>query len=203
MKKCVAAVLAVILAMNLAACQKTKHDAYAEIYKRYNEMKTFYAHVEIVVKNARTENVYEAKQYYAAPNRFSIEFEKPEELSGSGYSFNDGKIRLKSGIGKEEKLSAAYKMEDSSIFITDFLEAYYKSEDAFVETSSDGEGEITVFNRYTGDGNRSFFKQRLSFDNNTFLPIRLETFDVDGNPTVTVIYKEFKRDCEIDNKVFE
>ncbi len=203
MKRCVAAVLAVILMINLAACgMRTNHDAYEEIYKRYNEMTSFYAYVKVTAVNERTKNTYLAKQYFSAPDKYCVQFEEPENIAGSGYIFKDGKLILNSGFGKVEQIDAEYHEVDSSTFIVDFLEEYYKSEESFVSTSNDIESEITVLNRYTGEKDRNCFSQRLSFDNNTYLPIKLETFDVEGNPTVVVEFKEFKRDCDIDKRIF-
>lgn len=195
--------LAVILMISLTSCKMgTSHDAYEEIYKRYSKMNSFYAYAEITVINKRTKNTYLAKQYYSAPDRYSVRFEGPEEIAGSGFIFKDNKLTLNSGFGKVREFDSTYHRVDSTTFIIDFLEEYYKSEDSFVSTSSDIEGEITALNCYTREKDKNCFSQRLSFDNNTFLPIKLETYDVDGNLTVLVEFKEFKRDCDIDKSVF-
>ncbi len=203
MKKCVAVVLTVILMISLASCKvRTNHDAYEEIYKRYNEINSFYAYAKITVTNPRTKNVYLARQYYCAPDRYCVQFEEPEEIAGSGYVFKDNKLTLNSGFGKTAEFDSAYHKVGSTTFIVDFLEEYYKSEDSFVSTASDIEGEITVLNRYTREKDKNRFCQRLSFDNNTFLPIKMETYDIEGNLTVLVEYKEFKRDYDIDKTIF-
>lgn len=203
MKKCVAAVLAVILTISLTSCgMRTNHDAYEEIYKRYNKMTSFYAYVKVTAVNERTKNIYLAKQFFSAPDKYCVQFEEPEDIAGSGYIFKDGELVLVSGFGKAEKIDAEYREVDSTTFIVDFLEEYYNSEESFVSTSKDIESEITVLNRYTGEKDRNCFSQRLSFDNNTYLPIKLETFDVEGNLAVMVEFKEFKRDCDIDKHIF-
>ena len=74
--------------ISLAACgAKSGHDAYKEIYKRYNELESFYAEAEITVRNVRTENTYYVRQFYKEPDMYSLLVDAPEVVAGSGYVF--------------------------------------------------------------------------------------------------------------------
>lgn len=204
MKKSISAVFAVILMISLAACgTKSGHDAYKEIYKRYNALNSFYAEVEITVRNARSENTYCARQFYKSPDAYSIAVDSPEELGGSGYVMRGGETLVKSGFGKSENLGVCSPSARNVVFITDFFEEYYKSEETSVSTAGGMNEKTTVLSCFVKDGTESRFSRSLWIDNKTFLPVKLETYDINGKPTVTVNYKEFKRNCDIEDKFFE
>lgn len=204
MKRGIAAIMSVILMTTLASCGITSgHDAYKEIYKRYNAMESFRAAAEITVKNERTENTYFVRQAYAAPDRFSMTVEEPAELAGSGYVFGNGEVVLKSGFGHNETLTGFSPSSRSAVFLVDFFEEYYRSEDAYVETLGKSNPDETVMSCMPSDGDKNRFSQSLWIDNKTFLPIRLETYDSNGNMTVRVKFVEFERNCDIEDSDFE
>ena len=203
MKKSIAALLTVILMISLAACRaKGGYDAYKEIYKRYGSMESFYAAAEITVRNDRTENTYKVRQTYKAPDTYEIVFDSPEEIAGSGYSFRDGKVFLKSGFEHGESLGIYSPNERHTVFLTDFFSEYYKSEDSSAAASGGSLESTTVLKCFISNGGENRFSQNLWIDNKTFLPVKLETYDSGGNPTVTVKYTEFKRNCDTDNSIF-
>lgn len=204
MKKGIAAFVSVILMTTLAACGRTSgHDAYKEIYRRYNAMESFRARVEITAKNERTENTYIVRQVYAAPDRFGVIVEEPQELADSGYMFKNGEVVLKSGFGHNEILKDLSPSNRSAMFLVDFFEEYYKSEDAYAETLGKSNPDETVMSCMPGDGDKNRFSQSLWIDNKTFLPIRLETYDSNGNLTFRVRFLEFERNCDIEDSDFE
>lgn len=204
MRKCIAALAVITFAIILAACSRLGgHDAYGEIYKRYNSLKSFRAAAEITVRNDRTENVYSVRQVYAAPDRFAMTVEKPSEIAGCGYVFRGGEVLLKSGLGESERFPDVFSDERSAVLLTDFFEEYYKSEDSYVETLAEKNPAETVMSCFLSEKNKNRFSQTLWIDNRTFLPIRLETYDSDGNMTVRVEYREFERNCDTKESDFE
>ncbi len=204
MKKCIAVIMTGILMMSLAACGKPKeYDAHKEIYKRYNGIKSYYAEGEITSKNDRSENVYHIRQFYRTPDMYSVVADSPEEIAGSGFVVKNGEVTLKSGFGKNEVLEGYLPNQKSFVCIAEFFEEYYKSEETAVAVSG-GIAENTVrLDCQLNGKNVRLFRQSLWIDAKTFLPVRLETFDVNGNAVVSVKYNEFKLNCEIDDSFFE
>ena len=204
MKRSMMAALAVVvLMMSLVGCgEKTQHDVYKEIYKRYTDIRSFYSEVEITVKNEKMSSVYSARQFYEAPDRFALVIDSPEEVAGSGYTAKDGKFLLKSGFGSKESVTIAFPDEKSTVFLCDFLEEYYKSEETFLETSGGFSGNKTTLTCYISGGSEKRFMQSLEIDNDTYLPIKLSTYDIEKNPVVEVRFGEFKRNSDIDERIF-
>lgn len=205
MKKCIAVIVTGILMISFAACGAARgHDAYKEIYKRYNHMESYYAEAEITSRNDRSENVYHVRQFYKAPDMYSMVVDGPENVAGSGYVLKNGEVKIKSGFGKNEILGTYSHNERSSSCIADFFAEYYKSEETMVAVSGGVDGNATtMMNCQLSGKNVNLFRQSLWIDNKTFLPIRLETYDVNNNVVVTVKYNEFKLNCDLDDAFFE
>ncbi len=195
MKKSITAVLAAaILMTSLCACgRKTEHDHYREIYKRYNDMQTFSATVEVTVQNTQGKSVYTANQKYKAPDWFEVTFTEPQSLSGSGYVYDGETVLLKSGFEHNEELDAVSLAVRSSVSVADFFEEFYKSEEAAVKTESSISGRQTCLSCFLPGKNKNRFRQSLWIENDTYLPIRLETYGIDEKPTVTVEFRDFVR----------
>ncbi len=199
MKKSITAVVAAaILMTSLCACgRKTEHDHYKEIYKRYNDLQSFSASVEVAVQNGQGKSVYTAKQKYKAPDWFEVTFTEPQSLSGSGYVFDGETVLLKSGFGHSEEIQKAALSVHSSVSIADFFEEFYKSEETAIKTESSISGRQTCLSCFLPGKNKNRFRQSLWIDNQTYLPVRLETYGIDENPTVTVEFCEFVRNEKI------
>ena len=202
MKKFVAAVAAFVLMISLGACGFDGHDVYKEIYKRYNDMKTFRAVAEVTVVNERTENVYLVRQLFAAPDKFLLEVLEPAEIAGSGYVCKNGEFVIKSGFGHNEELMSWSGLAQGSLFVNDFFEEYFKSEETAVNVSKNSDGGATVLECYLSGKNEKQFMEKLWIDNKTFLPIRMETYDINKELVVKVEFKEFTRDCHVDESEF-
>lgn len=205
MKKSIAIIMVGILMMSLMGCSaKSGHDAYKEIYKRFNDFESYYAEAVITARNDRSENVYHVRQFYKAPDMYSMVVDGPEAVAGSGYVFKNGEVILKSGFGKSEVLSIASPTERSYFCVADFFEEYYKSEETAVATSGGVfNGETTVMSCQISGKNPNMFSQKLWIDNKTFLPLKLETYDVNNRVVMTVEYNDFKRNCDIEDTFFE
>ncbi len=204
MKKSMLAVLIVnILMISLLGCAKESgHDIYKEIYKRYNDLNSFYAEAEVTVYGDKLESTYLIRQFYEEPDKFAVEFDAPEEIAGSGYSSQNGKLALKSGFGDKKVCEIAFPDQKNTIFLNDFFEEYYKSEETFVETNSGLTDNSTLLTCFIPGKSKKRFKQSLKIDNKTYLPLELTTYDIEENPVVIVRFGEFKRNCDIDDKIF-
>lgn len=199
-----AALAAALLVMSLGACcRNTEHNTYKEIYKRYNNMESFSATVQITVQNGQTEHCYSAEQYYIAPDKFAMTVTEPEAVSGSGYVFDGDTVLLKSGFGHGETLEGISVRERSSVALSDFFEEYYKSEETAVVTEKSLAGDDIRMDCFLQEKNKQRYMQSLWIDNDTYLPLRLVTYDVDEQPVVIVVFRKFERDCKIEEKKFE
>ncbi len=204
MKKCIAVLSVIVLAMSLGACKKNDgHNDYREIYERYNKMTSYSATAEVIVRNERTENSYVARQLFLAPDSFLNEVVAPEEIAGSGFVFKGGALALKSGNGSDIIIGDVSLLNVGVLSVNSFFESYYKSEESAVQTSGGAFDEATILECFLNSKNRNRFRQRLWVDNKTYLPLKLETYDIEDKPVVTVIFREFDRNYKVDEGEFD
>ncbi len=204
MKKSIFAVLAAfILATSLAGCgEKSPQDAYREIYSRYNHMKSFYAAATVRVISDKGESEYSVRQFYEEPDKFAFFVDSPENVAGSGYVAKDGQFTLKSGTGDSFASRIAFPDSKNCMFICDFFEEYYKSEETAVTADNGLIEDKIVMQCYTADRNPNRFMQSLTVDTKTFLPIMLATYNAENKPVIEVEFHDFKRNADIDEKIF-
>lgn len=207
MKKLFGALLICLtLAFCFSACKNggAKHGAYEKIYDKYNSLTAFEAEAEINVKSNLTSNTYAVKQYYLAPDNYKMEIVSPKNLSGTGYSFTDGRVNLKSAGGEVFSLEDYVPEDRSYVFLNDFFEGYYKSESTACEASGGaGKNKSTVLKNVLSEGNPYRYSQCLWVNNESLLPEKLVTYDMDNNEVITVIYKNFSVDKKIDKSIFK
>ncbi len=202
MKRCIAVFCVFVLMITGGGCVGGSHDAYEEIYKRYNHMKSFSAVAEVLVKNGKTENMYVVQQHFSSPDRARMEVLEPKEFSGTGFCSVEKDFRLLSEFGETEVFERSLAAGKNILFISDFFESYFKSEENSVSAEADSGSPVTVLECFLTGKNKNRFMQKLYIDNKTFLPIKMETLNVDKEAVVSVVFREFQRDCEIDESIF-
>ena len=202
-KSILAMVVALILMTSLCGCNGgVSHNNHKEIYNRYYAMDSFYAAATVTVRTDKTESTYSVRQFFQSPNQVAFFVDSPEALSGSGYIMKDGKFTLKSGFGNQSETKINFTNQKNYMFLCDFFEGYYKSEETIQTASSTPLESTTTLTYYIADGTKEHFMQSLTIDNKTYLPLVLETCDMNKNPTITVEFNDFKRNCTIDERIF-
>ncbi len=204
MKKSIFAVFAaLILAISLSGCGgKSPHEPYKEIYKRYNHMQSFYAAATVTVFSDKSESQYAVRQFYEAPDKFAFFVDSPEAVAGSGYVAQNGQFTLKSGTGDSFDAKVAFPDSKNCMFVCDFFEEYYKSEETSVATDGGLVEDKIVMQCYTSDRNPNRFMQSLTVDAKTYLPLTLTTYNAENKPVSKVEFHDFKRNAKIDEKIF-
>ncbi len=203
-KSIIATAVALVLATSLCGCgEKTQHDTYKEIYKRYSNMESFYAAATVTVRSDKSESVYSVRQFYEAPDKFAFFVDSPESVAGSGYVAKNGEFRLKSGTGSDFDTGIAFPDSKNCMFLGDFFEEYYKSEETSVAADNSIVSDKTVMSCFLPDKNPKRFMQSLTVDSKTYLPLKLVTFDIDKKPVVEVSFDDFKRNADIDERIFD
>ncbi len=205
MKKGMMAVFAVILMMSAAGCgtKIVSHDIYSEIYEKYNDMKSYTAEAEVTVISNSTSKQYTMRQYYTADGKYKTEILQPQNIAGTSCVFVGGDVYLNSAFGAHTLLEQYIPSDKDCLFIPDFFSGYYRSEENAVTSVSDLSGTQTKLTSLLDGSNRYRFEQSLWVDNKTLLPSRMETYDVNGDMVLQVVFRDFKYNDKIDASVFD
>ncbi|MBR5155863.1 MAG: hypothetical protein IKW62_05235 [Clostridia bacterium] len=202
-KSIIATMFALVLTTSLFGCgEKSQHDIYKEIYKRYSNMESFYAAATVTVRSDKSESVYSVRQFYEQPDKFAFFVDSPEEVAGSGYVARGGEFKLKSGTGSDFDTKVAFPDSKNYMFLCDFFEEYYKSEETSVVADNGIGTDKTVMSCFMSDKNPKRFMQSLTVDSQTYIPLTLTTYDIDKNPVIEVSFNDFKRNAKIDQRIF-
>lgn len=205
MKKGMMALCAVILMMSMAGCgnKTVSHDVYSEIYERYNHMKSYTAEAEITVVSNSTAKQYTVRQYYTNDGKYKMEVLQPPNIAGTSCIFVGGDVYLNSSFGAQTVLEQYIPNDKDYLFVPDFFSEYYKSEENTVTSASDLSGEQTKLTSLLSGNNRYRFEQSLWVDNKTLLPSVMETYDVNGDMVLRVVYTDFRYNEKVDASVFD
>lgn len=194
MKKCMAVFAAFVLAISFsAACggKCGRHDTEKEIYKRYTDIKEFYAEADITVENPRGKNTYRVRQSYSAPDEYTLAVDAPETFAGSGYIFRGESAVLKSGMGKEETVDITEPDVKNCFFVSDFFAAYYGDPNSEANVSGGAASGRTTLECFIPCGEYGRARQVLTVDSETCLPLKLVTYGINDKARVTVEFIEF------------
>ena len=98
-----------------------------------------------------------------------------------------------------------YVPEDRNyVFLNDFFEGYYKSEDAFVETGRNSmNDECTVLKNVLSESNPYRYSQCMWISNQDYAPQKLVTYDMDNNEVITVDFKKFTINDDLTKDIFK
>lgn len=198
-------IFAIIILMTIfcgCTTDKLNHDIYSKIYERYSDIKSYTAVIDVTVYSNVKEGKYTFRQYYRAPDNYRLDVLKPENIAGSGCLFyEDGLYMYSNGIG--EKFDGYIPSDKNYMFLTDFFENYYKGEETAAAVAKNLSGEQTVLTSAAVSDNEYRFCQKLWIDNKTCLPSRLDTFDINNKPVITVTFTEFELNPKISDDVFK
>ncbi len=197
MKKGIIA-MAVILMMTMVGCGKDEHSQYSKIYERYGNIENYSADISVKVISKDGESVYKAKQYYAEPDLYKIEYTS-SDMKGISCVLEGESLKFRDKDGNITKFQGYVPNEKYYIFITDFMERYCKSEAA---KSSQRNGKTIL--EVQGEGNDPMnAKMELWVNSKTGNPVKLITYNQKNEPRVIVEYDSFKINTKIDKKIFD
>jgi len=207
LKRGILAITAIILTIVLTSCGVNGKHTYAKIYDKYSkDLTSFSAVARVTVASNLTVKEYKVEQLYRRPDKFKVEVLSPETSKGAKYIFADGKLRFVPPAGVSSVVSELgnYVPSDKSyMFVPDFFDGYVKSEAENYTVVRDVGGRQTVLDAVMKNDNIYRFSQKLWVDNKTLLPSKLETYDINGKPTLTVVFEDFKWNEKLDDEIFK
>ena len=200
MKKSIAVFTLVFLMMSNVGC---KSDINSEINKRFENMQSYTATVNVTVLGNGKSETYKMLQTWKAPDMYRNEITEPERMRGTISIVNSDGIWLKSGDAPAVRMDLGSDSADKEyMFLADFFADYFSVEHSeSPEQDSDGKIMLNASDRGT---NKNRFTQNLIIDvKHGFMPEMLQTFDNKGNEVLRVEYGDFILNAETDDSAFE
>jgi outer membrane lipoprotein-sorting protein len=202
---------AIMLMISLASCAfRGSEDIHTKIYRKYSDIQSFSAEVEVVVTSEKTTNTYQMRQYYQAPDNYREEVLSPANLAGLTYVFSGGSVSVFPPNDGESIRLEDVAENRNYMFLPDFFDKYFNSDNAIVAVSTEIAPDDAAATDDTAtilevllDGNNIYrASQKLWIDNKTAMPIKLETYNIDGTVLVSVTFTEFNLNDKIDSEIF-
>ncbi|NLY44147.1 MAG: outer membrane lipoprotein carrier protein LolA [Clostridiaceae bacterium] len=196
-----------LLMMMMCSCERKNYEAdvYTRIFKKYNDLKSYQCIAEVTVTSNKTTKVYTMKQHYKAPDCYRVEILSPEEIKGLVTVYADNNVTtVHPEIEGKFTLLDYSPVHESYIFLPNFFEAYYKSEQTSVTTiNEEDDSRYTILKADIPGNNLYRFSQSIWIDNQSLLPVKMEIYDISNKPTVSVLFYDVELDVEIKDELFK
>ena len=188
-----------ILLAAFTGCGADKKTGAAEVL---SGMESYTASAEVTYISNRGQNIYETVQYAKKDGRYRIETLKPEQYAGSALVY-DGKMVWQTDGANDKIKVTSNSPERSLLLLFDFWENHQKSmEDAVVSTASKKGVPYSVLSADIPGENRSFCTEKLWFDEEKGVPVKLVVYNADNAEKIVVNFTDFKYNETIDESVF-
>ena len=190
MRRAILILLAITLLFTGCA-SSLSHDTYEKIYKRYNSLGEYSADVSITANSNKGDSTYKVLQTYSPQDAFSSKIVKPDNMADTEYKIENDKMTFTSPNGQSVTIADYVSEDEDFTSIAGFFERYFTSEDAFAETSGINDNQTRLQVMIT-PGSRERFSQSMWIDNKTLDPVRLITYDINGEETLTAEIERFE-----------
>ncbi|WHH58095.1 hypothetical protein [Petroclostridium sp. X23] len=206
MKRCKYFLLLLTLMTILCSCGNNDEiaDTYTRIYEKYKDIESYKCEMFMNITSNRTVRQYRLKQYYKAPDNYKVEMLEPEEVKGLVTVYSSGNVTtLHPEIKGKFTLLNFNPIGESYVFLPDFFEAYYKSEKTSVTASGEKEGRYTLLKADIPGSSIYRFSQSLWIENKLLLPHRMEIYDINNKPVISIRFIDIEFDVPFEDQVFQ
>ena len=186
-----AVLCAVILMTSTAACQK---DAGEEIQKRYQEMESYTAVVDLTVTGNKGAREYQLSQSFRRPEHYRTEILKPEHLKGTVSVIDEEKVWFRTqGAPAIELERSSTELPFDVMSVADFFDAYFALGEPEIELTE----KQAILQIPFEDGS-----QELQLNLKTWMPECLRVFDGEEKERCRLDFVDFVLDAKVADGVF-
>lgn len=184
----------VLLIISTAGCRaKTPEDIFITAQKVLNGLKSYSATITYIVNDGEDMREYRFKQWVSEPTSFKIHLMAPNNLVGKSI-VSDGKEVLieHSKIEDSLRFEAESLDQQRPLFIGDFLNSFWLSEDVEKRIHIDDEGtEHVVLTCPSSQIGTSEGTQELWLRSPKMVPTKMVTYDANGETSSLILFEEF------------
>ena len=198
MKKIVLVAIAVAVSLVFCSCGSVTapRDVGQRIYSRFSEMKSYRAQIKITAYSNKSQNTYDAVQYFKFPGKMRSE-------SGDIVTVVNGQTAALTNPQGENPLKISQIADEGRdfMFLQTFFDAYYNGTSSNSRMSGEN-GDTVTLAVNTGTDNPYRQDAELTLDCKSLQPLFLE-LKTDGDVSVRIDYIDFNLNEEIDDLLFE
>lgn len=190
----------------LSACgQSYLHDSdmdiYEKIHRYYSEMESYSSTLTITAYSNKTENTYHAEQKALGNDKFYMKIRADQGDLSITTVENGGKVKTATD-GSDFSVTVPSHEGTGLLFVNRFFAKYYASEDTVLAVNGGENGHVTVLETALSENNPRFAQAKLTVDNKTLSPIRIEVTDRKGSTILKGEFSDFIYNATVDETVF-
>lgn len=188
----------------LSGCGSDARMKPEDIQEFIMKLKSYQCDVIYAVTNNKSTNVYRAKHYYKAPDKYRIEIVEPGELKGQATIYNKDKAyiyhpQINIYLTTENFINS---MERSS-FVGAFVEYFKNKGGARFKLEPLNNVQCYVLQIPLDTDNRYRVVEKIWINAENALPVKAEILDKDNNVNAQVLYENFKLNPKLEDSLFE
>ena len=205
-KKILLLFLTLMMSLSVCGCSRPfsdrDMDIYEKIHKYYSKMESYSCDLDFTVFSNKTENRYFVSQSSVLPNKFYTRVTDPNGTF-SVTTITNGELTKTTADGSEYSLTIPNQEYVSLLFVNNFFDAYYSSEETSISVDSSAtKSAKTILDVFVSENDLCIEKVSMAIDNKTLFPHTLTVYDTDGKKLILAKYENFKYNNKIDDSVF-
>ena len=192
--------LCMLTACNRSYINDHDMDIYEKIHRYYSEMESYSASLTVTAHSNKTENTYTATQKTSGSDKYYIRFSDDNGLSVTTVTNGDKTKTLTNGSGYS--ITVPTQEDAGFLFLNRFFSKYYASEDTTLLVSGKAQGNVTLLETELSENNPRFSRAKLTVDNKTLKPLKMEITNLRDDPVLTGEFTEFIYNDTIEDGIF-
>lgn len=194
----------IVMTVFFQGCTKPEENEFSKVHKMLSGLENYTVTAEIIVRGNKLVGNYVVKQYFKYPDKYRLEVVSPEDKKGKVTLYDGERIWIHNPVINQTYVMENFKeVEECSMFPGHFAKNLFSGEKAEYSIKKDKDGEFVAI-RVEIPGVNSYRKyQILYFDKKQIVPVKMEILDSAGNVVVTVFYKDFTYNGEIEDRLFK
>jgi len=175
---------------------------YGDNYEAINFLKNidaYSADVEIIVKNRNQDITYNTKQIFSKEFGHVVTINQNRVLT-----YLDGKIYVRDlNNGKTYIQNQSFDRVFKLSFVSEYIKMLYTNEEIHYSYKYINDDEYQLIHFLIPGTNKNINKAVLYIDTKELKPKRVYIYDIYGNKSIEVIYKNFNTNINIDKSLFD
>lgn len=184
-------------------CTGTQKSDYKKVHEMLAGMDTYITKAEIVVHGNKIVENYLVMQYFKYPDKYRLEVLGPKDKEGKITIYDGSSLWIHHPqINQTFEIRDIKELDEASMFPGHFARSLLTSEDAAFSMKKEGDINFALIKVAIPGGNNYRKYQVLYVDVKDIKPVKMEILDSTGTIVVTIYYKDFLYNTEIDEKIF-